>query len=539
MKKRILSGLLCFCLMLLSALAVLPTQISAETQGQTTSWDGSTTTKPEGTGTETDPYCIGNAEEFAWMNTQMTATNQTYFSETYFVLTADIDCGGKQLRIGTSTKSFGGVFDGNGYTVYNNAVTQNSTPTGLFAYVKGGTVKNLNVAASTVTTYYADQKTKGTAGMIVGSLEGGTLFGCTTGSDCTVRAASMAGGLVGIAKNSEIRYCVNNARVEILPSKEIDLTGGKKAHSQENVVNYSAAGVLAWGSGNTVSHCANYGKIVLGNITKGTPSILTAGGIIGYQTTGDSVSDCYNCGEVNGDAGTFKTRVTVGGISGRARSGQATVERCYNLSEVLSTAGATANLGLLVGFVNANTTLTATDCRSVAIEAIANGTDGEITIEKAGTVTAENNRIATAEEIGEKAAEIQAAIKANRVARLAIIGMQTTEATDGVCSVRILLGLDNLNYAYYKIESTATYEKDGASQTANNGGTPLGIAYDTVYAAGEPASAVRFGTNYLGAMVITGVPADTEIAFAIRAYVGDGAGNETLVDSVICRIGNQ
>lgn len=535
MKKRILSGLLSLCLMLLSAPAVWRTGISAEAPGETDApWDGKATTPPEGSGTETDPYRIGTAAEFAWVNEQMTDKNKTYFSGAYFVLTADIDCNGKQLRIGTSSKSFGGVFDGKGYTVYNNAVTQNSTPTGLFAFVKGGTVKNLNVAASTVTTYYADKNTKGTAGMIVGSLEGGTLFGCTTGSDCTVRAASMAGGLVGIAKNSEIRYCVNNARVEILPSKEI-----AKVHSQENVVNYSAAGVLAWGSGNTVSHCANYGKIVLGNITKGTPNILTAGGIIGYQTTGDSVSDCYNCGEVNGDAGTFKTRVTVGGISGRARGGQATVKRCYNLSEVLSTAGATANLGLLVGFVNADTTLTATDCRSVAIEAIANGTDGEITIEKAGTVTAENNRIATAEEIDEKVAEIQAAIKANRVARLALIGLQTTEAVGGVYSVRILLGLDHLDYAYYKIVTTATYEKDGATQTANNGGKPLTVAYDTVYAAGEPVSAVRFGSDYLGAIVLSEVPADTAIAFVIRAYVGDAAGNETLVDSVTCQIGNQ
>ncbi len=540
MKKRILSGLLSLCLILLSAPAVWRTGISAEAPGETDApWDGKATTPPEGSGTETDPYRIGTAAEFAWMNTLMTATNNTYFSGAYFVLTADIDCNGEQLRIGTSSKSFGGVFDGKGYTVYNNAVTQNSTPTGLFAFVKGGTVKNLTVTASSVTTYYADKSIKGTAGMIVGSLENGNLIGCTTGSDCRVQAASIAGGLVGIAKNSEIRYCVNNANVEILPSKEITLADGSLEQSQVNVANYSAAGILAWGTGNTVSDCANYGKIVLGNITKGTPGILTVGGIIGYHTAGDIISDCYNCGEVSGNAGTFKARVTVGGICGRTRTGQATVERCYNLSDMLSVTGETVNIGLLVGFVNAKTTLTAKDCKSIAVEGITNGTDGEITIEKAGTVTAENNKIATAEEIAVPVAGIQAKIKANRVARLALIGLQTTEAVGGVYSVRILLGLDHLDYAYYKIVTTATYEKDGATQTANNGGKPLTVAYDTVYAAGEPVSAVRFGSDYLGAIVLSEVPADTAIAFVIRAYVGDAAGNETLVDSVTCQIGNQ
>ena len=168
MKKRILSGLLSLCLILLSAPAVWRTGISAEAPGETDApWDGEATTPPEGAGTETDPYRIGTAAEFAWMNTQMTATNKTYFSGTYFVLTADIDCNGKQLRIGTSSKSFGGVFDGKGYTVRNTNILLNVSPTGLFAYVKGGTVKNLNVAASSVSTIAAtDKGEKGTAGMM-------------------------------------------------------------------------------------------------------------------------------------------------------------------------------------------------------------------------------------------------------------------------------------------------------------------------------------------------------------------------------------
>lgn len=537
MKKRILSGLLSLCLILLSAPAVWRTGISAEAPGETDApWDGEATTPPEGAGTETDPYRIGTAAEFAWMNTQMTEKNKTYFSGTYFVLTADIDCNGKQLRIGTSSKSFGGVFDGKGYTVRNTHILLNVSPTGLFAYVKGGTVKNLNVAASSVSTIAAtDDGEKGTAGMIVGFLESGNLTGCTVDENCFVSATCYVGGLVGKAQNSNISYCVSNASVTVAPN---DAT----KQQQKFCLNFSVGGILGWSlGGNAVAHCSNYGKVALENISeiKSGTNILCAGGIVGYHTAGDSVTDSYNSGEVSGNAGTFKARVTVGGICGRTRKGQATVERCYNLSDMLSVTGETVNIGLLVGFVNANTTLTAKDCKSIAVEGITNGTDGEITIEKAGTVTAENNKIATAEEMAVPVAGIQAKIKANRVARLALIGLQTTEAVGGVYSVRILLGLDHLDYAYYKIVTTATYERDGATQTANNGGKPLTVAYDTVYAAGEPVSAVRFGSDYLGAIVLSEVPADTAIAFVIRAYVGDAAGNETLVDSVTCQIGNQ
>lgn len=555
MKTRIFTGLLCLCLMLLSVLAALPMQASALPQAGGVApweageaWDGTSATAPSGTGTEEDPYRIGSAAEFAWMNKQMTAQNQSYFAGKYFVLTSDIDCGGKQLRIGTSSKSFAGVFDGNGHTVYNNQVTQNSTPTGLFAYVKGGTVKNLNVTSSTVFTYYADADTKGTAGTIVGSLENGKLIGCTAGSDCTVRAASFAGGLVGTAKDSEILYCVNNATTEILPNKKITVSGSE-TDSQANVVNYSVGGILAWSAGgNQISDCANYGKCILGNITGGSaknqPSILTAGGIIGYHTNGDSVTDSYNNGAVSGDAGAFKVRVTVGGIAGRTRTGSATMERCFNLSTNLTATGSNKNCGLLSGFVNANTTLTVKNCQSVAVEGIAVGENNSIVVEKddskaTAVVTSENNTIATAEAIGEKVAAIHSEIKSNRVARVAIIGMQATEAVGGVCSVRILLGLDGLAYDFYKIKTTATYEKDGETQTAQNGGTPLTMAFDTVYVAGSPVSAVQFGSDYLGAMVIENVPADVVIEFGIQAYIGTGAEDGTLVDSVICRLGEQ
>lgn len=540
MKKRILSGLLCFCLMLLSALAVLPVQmtIHAETE---------TATAYNGEGTEESPYLIETYGNLLYLNSQFKA-DATSFSGKHFRLANDIDCGGQSLRLGTSGKKFGGVFDGNGHTVSNFKNDVTAAPNGMFASIDGGTVKNLTIDNAYLKTTNT-QKNYSFSGVIAGYAGGNSqILGCTV-LNSEVIGVIHTGGIVGKSNISTISNCVvSDTKIYNL----VDATIQAKCEVDNTYAAiFTVGGIVGWSQDSDVTNCINYGTVTL-NVeqinSSAKYSLLSAGGIVGqiYQakTAATGVNKCINYGAVSGTT-SQKQRVTVGGIVGRFRfgtSGKGKLENSYNLStSITASSQSICNAGQLVGFINNSTTATVTNCMSVAHPEIEAGEDGAVRIEydKSATLTAENNRIATAEEIDEKVAEIQAAIKANRVARLAIIGMQTTEATDGVCSVRILLGLDNLNYAYYKIESTATYEKDGASQTANNGGTPLDIAYDTVYAAGEPASAVRFGTNYLGAMVITGVPADTEIAFAIRAYVGDGAGNETLADSVICRIGNQ
>lgn len=548
MKTRIFMGLLCLCLMLLSVLAALPMQASALPQAGGVApweageaWDGTTATAPSGTGTEEDPYRIGSAAEFKWIGNQVTGSKSC--EGQYFILTADIDCNGKQLRIGSFTKSFAGVFDGNGHTVYNNKITGNSSPNGLFAYANGAIIKNLNVVASSVekTVIYTtsgETPVYGTAGMLVGTLENSTLTGCTVAGDCTIFGGAFAGGLVGVAKNSTISYCVNNGSAGILPDTE---------SKQSNVPNFAVGGIYGWsGGGNTVSNCINYGSVALGNIgaAKSGTNIFTVGGIVGYHTNNDTVSNCCNFGDVTGDAGTLTSRITVGGIAGRTRNssgltGSMTIERCCNLSDHLSGTGESKNIGSLVGYVNSGK-LTVKDNLSVTVIGISED-NGAIVIDQAtgANVTSENNTIATAEAIGEKVAAIHSEIKNNRVARVAIIGMQATEAVGGVCSVRILLGLDGLAYDFYKIKTTATYEKDGATQTALNGGTPLTMAFDTVYVAGSPVSAVQFGSDYLGAMVIENVPADVVIEFGIQAYIGTDAENETLVDSVICRLGEQ
>ncbi len=108
---------------------------------------------------------IATADEFvSFFSMRMTedflaldAANKPYMKETYFVtegyveLACDIDLTGKEIQTYKSLKgqnwynnscAFGGVFNGNGYTVSNLKFAKGSS-FGLFGYMHNGTVKNV------------------------------------------------------------------------------------------------------------------------------------------------------------------------------------------------------------------------------------------------------------------------------------------------------------------------------------------------------------------------------------------------------------
>ena len=127
-----------------------------------------------GTGTETDPYIIVNADQLAYMNKLISASQET---DAHYKLVSDINFGGSDSSsiwypIGywaegeglnnagetwyTYGDAFQGVFDGTGHTItgiYQNTWAMDGNydngywkaAMGLFGYVNGGTVKNLTI----------------------------------------------------------------------------------------------------------------------------------------------------------------------------------------------------------------------------------------------------------------------------------------------------------------------------------------------------------------------------------------------------------
>jgi len=75
-----------------------------------------------------------------------------------------------------------------------------------------------------------------------------------------------------------------------------------------------------------------------------------------------------------------------------------------------------------------------------------------------------------------------------------------------------------------------TYQKDGQTVTAKNGFVKLTTAWRDILAEGASVTSISNGHNYMSALVVKGVPADTEITFEVKSYVYNGD-VKTLVDT--------
>ena len=285
-----------------------------------------------GSGTESDPYLILNPIQLNQMRNFLNKSN------VYFKLMADIDLTefiedeyGTQgwLPIGTSTTPFRGVFDGNGKTISGLHISKSSTDNvGLFAYVYGTTIKNLNltnfeiIGNKNVGALAGKQEgTNNYTGIkVCGSVCGQSFVGGLVGVDIirsnntfsniiaevNVRASSyVVGGMVGDAVDSKFTNCrVINSIVF-----GMDYVGGIGGE-YGTYENCCFIGSITGGS-NVGGISGYYGgfnnSFVIGNINATGDNV---GGIVGkYNSSENYVSNCYFSGSISGSK-------CVGGIVG-------------------------------------------------------------------------------------------------------------------------------------------------------------------------------------------------------------------------------
>lgn len=378
-QNRVISLLLAACMML-SLCAALPFVASAEVVS-TSGWDGKTATQPEGSGTKEDPYLIADAANLLWLQKQIprgdTVNDQhadvlagkytAKFAGMYFLQTQDIDLNGKNFasigyyfanakRMG----AFGGTYDGQGFAIRNGKITSQNTGHGLnvnwghglFGMIHGATIKNIvldnvQVEGNGITgaivgraAATADDKEKGETLNIIEN--------CVVNANCTVTAkyptsvdtaklsadydqASRAGGIVGMAYGTTVRYCVNHAAINV-PGNWA-MTGGIVGSAGYNT---------------TVEYCVNTGKITYDLATYQNKAECAVGGIVGFISpysagvvdktlVGNTViRNCYNSGIFHLNMGTNVAGNALywGGILGGANSlSKATnkIDNCYNL----------------------------------------------------------------------------------------------------------------------------------------------------------------------------------------------------------------
>lgn len=269
-----------------------------------------------GSGTESDPYRIGTAEEL-WQMAALINSKESYdtYGAAHYVLTADIDLGGKKewTPIGIYNVGFEGVLDGAGHTVsgikinYSDPlVGEKSTQFALIGRLSKGAVRNLTVSNSTITTKGENSVS---AAAVVADLFQGTVENCHTTDSVSVTSSFRAGGIIGKVNTEEpIRDCTNAASVTALSN--VSLAGGITTNADCRFLS-----------------CSNSGTIT---------SEGDAAGIV--ATVGDSVMDCTNSGTVSavGQAGGIVVTFDDGALNSRENDATVTLVRCVNTGAVSS-----------------------------------------------------------------------------------------------------------------------------------------------------------------------------------------------------------
>ena len=339
-------------------------------------------------------YQIGNAGQLYWFAAQVNSGNKSIsakLTENITVNPGTFDTNGnytaaavEALRswtpIGENTPAYQytGTFDGNGKTISGLYVNDTSSNyVGLFGYVDGGTIQNVNVTNS----YF---KGGGMAGSIASYMKG-TIQNCS--SSATVEGSTAAGGIVGLAWDNMGTFTLTNCHNTGKVTSQCFAGGllGQCSSQSCTITNCSNSGAVQGGTLNgsasaggvlgyfcstafntcTLKNCYNTGTITCSG---------RAGGVIGWCDVKECTLDsCYNTGMVKGAGGSNQR---VGGILGQASSFELT--NCFNTGSVTGeTSGADRNVcvGGFVGyFSGTKNTHTLTNCYN---SGAVTGTGGE------------------------------------------------------------------------------------------------------------------------------------------------------------------
>ncbi len=236
-------------------------------------------------------------------------------------LTADIDLSGETYSpIGSDQIPFSGIFDGNGRTVSNLAITKGagSQNLGFFGCIQGATILNLTIEDAQITggsrlgvlagVAKADPA-KGTANLIGGCRATGALNALGT----SVIKQTDAGGLVGINEggtdsgSGQSAYsAIDHSSADVLvtastgsaDTAESGHVGGLVGWNKGIVTNSFAEGNVNGGNTTGGFVGSNFGSIYLSHSTGHVTAGYTAGGFAGSSGMGSEVENCYSTGNV-------------------------------------------------------------------------------------------------------------------------------------------------------------------------------------------------------------------------------------------------
>ena len=265
-------------------------------------WAQTPTPPSKGDGKKDSPYIITKAEELAWFRNQVNsgqysicakiADNVEVIDMSTVCHAADASKNLGELSwvpIGVGN-AYTGTFDGSGKTISNLYIKTENQQAGLFGYTYQSTIKNLTFENANVTN------TELYTGILVGDAGYQTTLQnikISTNKCQVIGGKNYTGGIAG-SLDGNAYNCVNYAMVQ----------------GQEDV-----GGLFGYcdRAGNSMTACANYGKV--------TATSQIAGGLVGYFGSG-TIQDCANYGNIEGT-------YNVGGMAGYVYKGKMQNVFCY------------------------------------------------------------------------------------------------------------------------------------------------------------------------------------------------------------------
>ena len=249
-------------------------------------------------------YHLATVEEVEWFSAMV---NKKYHGAMKVKLDADIDFGGvpnAHHPIGTSAHKFGGTFDGQGHRIKGMVITTDIVMenrafdgVGFFGSVRGGNgdptwetentdvvIENLIIDAS-CSIEYDNHWVAGIVGHINSKQDGGSVTISNCGNEANINAVENANaGIIGIVESTALPLtivgCWNTGNITGTGANIAGIFGGNSG-SQATV---------------TIKNCWNEGDIS-GNKENGAIT-----GWIG-SNSGNSITGCYNIGQVTGIEG--------------------------------------------------------------------------------------------------------------------------------------------------------------------------------------------------------------------------------------------
>ena len=301
-------------------------------------WDGVTVASSyeSGDGTESSPYVIANAEQFAYFAQQLTTGVGV---DAYYELTADLEMTSANWK---TIPVFEGHFDGNGHTVVytlKNTIEKNFSYYGLFGKVYG-TISNLKVSgdiqlSSTRMRQYVY------IGGLCGYL-GGTVTHCDSDVEIRCGADSIVmrpkiGGLAGVLDGGVVEYSSYSGSVH----------WDAPAANNGDVI---AGGIVGEICDGAVRQCFNRGSL-----TVNCHTTAYVGGIVGRIYTWNTsvtttIDNSYNMGSVS--SACINNKAYAGGISGYLdaffKGTGSSVSGCYSTGTLASSTGDVSHLSPVV-----------------------------------------------------------------------------------------------------------------------------------------------------------------------------------------------